>query len=384
MYMNGSWATVCNKNVDDRLAGLVCSQLGHSGGQAIMNGSGIFGPGDTGLKVMRIKCDENFEGFIHQCDRQSGITKRCNHKADVGIRCDYVAATTTEATEDEEEATTEDESQGITSEAHDDEDTTDVGSSEGDVKLADGQNAAEGRLEMYVNGSWATVCNKNVDDRLAGLVCSQLGHSGGQAMSNGSGIFGPGDTGLKVMRIKCDENFEGFIHECDRQSGITKRCNHKADVGIRCDYDATTTEATEDEEEATTEDESPGITSEADDDEDTTDVGRSEGDVRLADGQNAAEGRLEMYVNGSWATVCNKNFDDRLAGLVCSQLGHSSGQAMSNGSGIFGPGDTVLKVMRIKCDENFEGFIYECDRQSGITNRCNHNADVGVRCDQAV
>ena len=46
------------------------------------------------------------------------------------------------------------------------------------------------------------------------------------------------------------------------------------------------------------------------------------GDVRLADGDVAWEGRVELCVNGVWGTICDDLFDAREAGVVCNQLGY--------------------------------------------------------------
>ena len=48
----------------------------------------------------------------------------------------------------------------------------------------------------------------------------------------------------------------------------------------------------------------------------------TDGVVRLGDG-NTLSGRVEVCVNGSWSTVCDHQWTDTEAAVVCSQLGYS-------------------------------------------------------------
>lgn len=50
--------------------------------------------------------------------------------------------------------------------------------------------------------------------------------------------------------------------------------------------------------------------------------------IRLNEGQNANEGRLELRWHGIWGTVCNKSFGRNEAGVFCRALGFH-GQAVS-------------------------------------------------------
>ena len=48
-----------------------------------------------------------------------------------------------------------------------------------------------------------------------------------------------------------------------------------------------------------------------------------EGAVRLVGGFVPQQGRVELCKNQRWSTICNREWDDRDAQVVCHQLGYS-------------------------------------------------------------
>lgn len=48
------------------------------------------------------------------------------------------------------------------------------------------------------------------------------------------------------------------------------------------------------------------------------------GDTRLVNGSAPSNGRLEVCWNGQWGTVCDDQFNNLAAQVVCNQLNYST------------------------------------------------------------
>ena len=46
--------------------------------------------------------------------------------------------------------------------------------------------------------------------------------------------------------------------------------------------------------------------------------------VRLQNGANPSEGRVEILHNSQWGTICNHGFDESDARVICRMLGFDS------------------------------------------------------------
>lgn len=106
--------------------------------------------------------------------------------------------------------------------------------------------------------------------------------------------------------------------------------------------------------------------------------------VRLVDGNNDREGRVEALINGVWGTVCDPRFDRSDANVVCRQLGFSASSDVYTNSQFGGASATTPFVLGPPYCLGQELQLHDCygalNRLSPSTS-CSHNTDdVGVRC----
>lgn len=97
--------------------------------------------------------------------------------------------------------------------------------------------------------------------------------------------------------------------------------------------------------------------------------------VRLANG-GASSGRVEVYYNGTWGTVCDDNWDINDANVVCRQLGFSRASSFPGGAK-FGQGTVPTWMDNVNCNGR-EASLFECAQAGWGIENCSSAAKMQV------
>ncbi|NWR73948.1 MARCO protein, partial [Centropus unirufus] len=101
--------------------------------------------------------------------------------------------------------------------------------------------------------------------------------------------------------------------------------------------------------------------------------GNSNQFIRIAGG--GRKGRVEIFHQGSWGTICDDGWDTGDATVVCRMLGYSRAVSSYTASG----GDGQIWLDDVNCSGN-ERSIFDCQKPDWGVNNCSHSEDAGVEC----
>ncbi|XP_016115431.1 scavenger receptor cysteine-rich type 1 protein M130-like [Sinocyclocheilus grahami] len=205
----------------------------------------------------------------------------------------------------------------------------------GNVRLVDGSNSCAGRVEVYYNGEWGTVCDDYWDLTNTAVVCRELS-CGVTSNTMRAAHFGPGSGKIWMDNVICSGS-ESSIFDCSKTKMGDHNCEHSEDVGIICSG------------------------------------------IRLVGGSRCS-GRLEVPHGNTWYTVCAAAFDQQDAEVVCREL-DCGAPVQVLGAAAFDKGDTQMWTQEIQCSGNEYQFALCPALPSQF---CSHENDVSVVCAETV
>ena len=101
-------------------------------------------------------------------------------------------------------------------------------------------------------------------------------------------------------------------------------------------------------------------------------------DIRLVGGSGPHEGRVEVFHNGTWGTVCDDGWDLQDATVVCHQLGYGAAVGALRFAA-YGEGSSPIWYGNVDCSGS-ETNLAQCDHRGLGLTYCHHSEDAGVIC----
>lgn len=100
--------------------------------------------------------------------------------------------------------------------------------------------------------------------------------------------------------------------------------------------------------------------------------------MRLVGGTAPNQGRVEIFYNGIWGTICHDYWELPDANVLCRQLGFD-GALLALRSAAYGQGTGVIWMDDVDCTGN-EKSIFQCRHKGWGMGNCDHGKDASVIC----
>ncbi|KAM9314200.1 scavenger receptor cysteine-rich type 1 protein M130-like isoform 1-T3 [Pholidichthys leucotaenia] len=303
------------------------------------------------------------------------------------------------------------------------------------VRLLNGTSVCSGRLEVKSNQSWSSVCQADFDQQDAEVVCRELG-CGPPRLLQGA-LYGDVEAPVGTKEFQCGGN-ESALLDCRSSGSARKSCSPGEAVGLTCSDPVRlvggnsrcggTVEMKHLGEWRPVERggwslKTAAVVCEHLDCGFAVSVGQrwksSEGDVwwihpyciqsgsslrdcvtpsswpsfsvfqtvtcsdsvRLLNGTSLCSGRLEVKSNQSWSSVCQADFDQQDAEVVCRELG--CGPPWLLQGALYGDAEAPVGTREFQCGGN-ESALLDCRSSGSARKSCSPGEAVGLTCSEPV
>ncbi|XP_029923216.1 scavenger receptor cysteine-rich type 1 protein M130-like isoform X1 [Myripristis murdjan] len=304
------------------------------------------------------------------------------------------------------------------------------------VRLVNGNSLCSGRVEVKSDQSWSSVCEADFDQQDAEVVCRELG-CGPPSLLQGA-LYGEGEAPMWTKEFQCEGN-ESSLLDCGSSGSARNTCSPGKAVGLTCsepdvvrvvggasrcagilelkqhgewrrldDWDkdwnlkaaaavcrelgcgsALTTARKNDPSHSLVWKIRPSCLQSG-----TTlrecvetlflsslyklDITCSES-VRLVNGNSLCSGRVEVKSDQSWSSVCEADFDQQDAEVLCRELGCGPPSVLQGA--LYGEAEAPMWTKEFLC-EGSESSLLDCGSSGSARNTCSPGKAVGLTCSE--
>ncbi|KAL3875622.1 hypothetical protein ACJMK2_033554 [Sinanodonta woodiana] len=335
----GEWGVVCDDQWDIQDANVVCRMLGYDRGALEATTRSRFGNGNGVIMLDETECTGTEESLA-DCKHPPWKKHDCHQWETAGVICQVAKACGNDSYQCPDGGCVP-LTKVCTGECHctncEDEKDCNV-----TIQLVGGATPDEGRVEVIINGIRGTVCNDGWDANAANVTCKSLGYVYGVPLTTAH--FGEGSGPIWFDDVSCTGR-EKTLGECPMTLRGQHNCLHTEDAGVKCSSEKTAETV----------------------------------NVRLRGGRTKYEGNVVVTKDGKSGYICDDEWEDNDARVICRMLGFRGGKAYSGGHFRAITALSGIILDDVQCT-GIEPSISQCLHKPWGQHDCTDKEYAGVSC----